>query len=496
MSNLFFKNITIENLRCFEKVEINFNIPDGTTEGSGLNIIIGENANGKTTILEGINFLTQNSYSTENKLSINDFLDKDKEIYVKAETNEFVCEMPYPGNYFECSGIEFKVKNRDRKSPGKLLSSPFQLNSFFINKNKNYKNSKDKDSGKVILPLYKLFSNGIIINDDINVFFFDKNRTRQLTTGTFRTTFDRICDDLNWKFSKKIDKTNLKKIIDNISGEYFKNVIDIAQKGTGSRLAKELEEFFNKKEYENLKIELLELLQPFSTAFFAIRNDGELKQIKTRELGSGIEMILSLLLLKSIAGESKGGIIYLIDEPEIHLHPKAQYKLIELLMKESKTKQIILTTHSPYIFKNCLSKNIGFLTLTKNDKSQINIDYPKVKGWGNFPWSPSWGEINYYAFGLSLIDFHNELYGFIQEDTHNYFTQQMDNYLEDKGISKDKSWIKIKSGKTEPPLNVTLPTYIRNTIHHPENKSNPDYSDLELSSSIDLMIKLLPISKP
>jgi len=88
--NLFFKKVTIENLRCFQSQDINLNVPDGIHEGSGLNILIGENANGKTTVLDAINFITQSTYSSENKLSINDFFDKDKEIVIRAETNEFI----------------------------------------------------------------------------------------------------------------------------------------------------------------------------------------------------------------------------------------------------------------------------------------------------------------------------------------------------------------------------------------------------------------------
>lgn len=26
-----------------------------------------------------------------------------------------------------------------------------------------------------------------------------------------------------------------------------------------------------------------------------------------------------------------------------------------------------------------------------------------------FPWSPTWGEINYRAYNLTTVDFHNEL---------------------------------------------------------------------------------------
>ncbi|HEY5537000.1 MAG TPA: AAA family ATPase [Ignavibacteria bacterium] len=493
MANLFFKKITIQNLKCFENQDIDLNVPDGTNEGSGLNILIGENGNGKTTILEAINYITQSTYSSENKLSINDFYDKNKDIIIKAETDDFKCKMPWAENYFDANGIEFKAKNRERKAPGKLLSPPFQISNSFMNKIPHYKNNKGEDSGKDIQSLYKLFSNENIKDGEIHVFLFDKNRTRQINTGTFKTTFDRICEDLNWKFSKEVDATTIDKLVANISGEYFKNIIETAQKGTGEKLAEELSEFFSDDEYKNLKIELVDLLHPFSNAFFALRKDDELKQIKTKDLGSGVEMILTLLLLKSIAGESKGSIIYLIDEPELHLHPRAQDKLLELLLKESKDKQIILSTQSPYIFKNCMMNDVNFIILSRDEDNKILLNYANISGWGKFPWSPSWGEINYHAYGLATIEFHNELYGFIQETTQNFTISDMETYLLQRGIQKNKSWIKISNGNPQPPENATLPTYIRNSIHHPENTTNPKFTETELTNSINSLIQLLPI---
>lgn len=493
MANLFFKKVTIENLKCFEKQEVNLSVPDGQNEGSGLNILIGENGNGKTTILDAINYLTQSTYSSENKLSINDFFDKDEEILISAETSDFNCKMPYPGNYFECNGILFKAKCRERKSPGKLLSSPFQIGNSFQTKYSNYKNSKGIDSGNEIQGLYKVFSNEIIIDDDINVFLFDKNRTRHLTTGTFKTTFDRICEDLNWKFAKQIDEAKQSKLLENIAGEYFNNVVSIAQKGVGDKIAEELLDFFDNADYGALKIELLDLLHPFSSAFFALRQEDELKQIRAKELGSGVEMILTLLLLKSIAGESKGSVIYLIDEPELHLHPKAQDKLIELLMRESKDKQIILSTHSPYIFKNCLSKKVGFIILKRNVDDEIKLEYANVGGWGKFPWSPSWGEINFHAYGMATVEFHNELYGYIQEATQNFTLNAMETFLVQRGIGQNKAWVRGQNGNPLPPVSSTLQTYIRNSIHHPENTFNAPFTTDELRSSIAEMINLFPI---
>lgn len=204
-------------------------------------------------------------------------------------------------------------------------------------------------------------------------------------------------------------------------------------------------------------------------------------------MGSGVEMILTLLLLKSIAGESKGSIIYLIDEPELHLHPKAQDKLLDLLIRESKNKQIILSSQSPYIFKNCLNHPSNIIILKRDISNKILIDYPNIRSWGKFPWSPSWGEINYFAYDLATVDYHNELYGYIQETTSKHSSDLMDLYLESRGLTKTKQWIKISNGKPLPPIHVTLPTFVRHSIHHPENSLNPKITPIELSDSIRML---------
>jgi len=248
-SVIFINKLTIQNYKCFENETIDFHTPDGKNEGSGLNILIGENGNGKTTILEAINYLTLNSFSAENKLSINDFHDYQKEIVIQGKSEEFKCKMslPYIDHYFECKGFEFKAQNRGRKSPGKLLSSLFQVSNKFLTKTNTYKKRDGSDSGKKIPYPYSEFSNSYIDSDEINVFYFDMNRTRQITTGNYKTTFERICDDLNWKFAKALEEDNIDEILQNICGEYFKNVIQITQKGTGKKLASELKNFFMMK---------------------------------------------------------------------------------------------------------------------------------------------------------------------------------------------------------------------------------------------------------
>lgn len=491
MADIFVNRINIKNYKCFRDTNISFSVPDGQTPGSGLNILIGENGVGKTTVLEAFNMLTQTSFALENRLDIRDFNNFKEQIHVVARTEEFRCKMPYPGNYFIANGLEVTAKSRDRKTPGKLLSSSFAVSSSFTATTKHYFNSKDEPA-KDLISLYKMYKDSTIDDDGINIFYFDKNRTRQLSSGTFKTTFERICDDLNWRFSKGLTPEIIERILENISGEYFNTIREVAQKGAGQKLADELADFFDSESFKRLQIELLNLLHPYTDAFFAIRTDSDLKQIKARNLGSGIEMILTLLLLKTIAGHSKGSTTYLIDEPELHLHPKAQDKLMELLLKESTDKQIILSSQSPYIFRNCLNKAGSVIVMSQNEQNEIDLHYAQNSEWGLFPWSPSWGEINYAAFNMPTVEFHNELYGMLQEKSEQYRTAEFDTWLNNNcDIVMDCSWVRLSNGEVGNTENTTLQTYIRHSIHHPENNSNAPFTPEQLGKSIQEMIEVL-----
>lgn len=73
----------------------------------------------------------------------------------------------------------------------------------------------------------------------------------------------------------------------------------------------------------------------------------KINNIPLASMGEGIANALGLILDLSMA-ERK---LFLIEEPENDIHPKALKKLLNLILKKSETNQFIITTHSNIVLK-------------------------------------------------------------------------------------------------------------------------------------------------
>lgn len=70
--------------------------------------------------------------------------------------------------------------------------------------------------------------------------------------------------------------------------------------------------------------------------------------ISASQLGEGIQNVLVLAILQAFAERRKQGAIFLIEEPEMFLHPQMQRSVYKTIREIGKTNQVIYTTHSPY----------------------------------------------------------------------------------------------------------------------------------------------------
>jgi hypothetical protein len=207
-------------------------------------------------------------------------------------------------------------------------------------------------------------------------------------------------------------------------------------------------------------------------------------------LSSGEQSAFSLAMAIEFERKEKSQII-LFEEPENYTHPIIQKYFLKKLKTLLNDRQVFIGTHSPYLFKDYLGKAKLIITKRQNKK----IVFKNTDDFFGLFSKPSWGEISYYAYGLLTFEFHNELYGWIQEKKQKpYLTGKngIDNFFKTQGC-QIKNWIEIdkKTGKQKAPAPQTLMTYIRNFIHHPENIKNQKYSEKELKQSISTMIKII-----
>jgi energy-coupling factor transporter ATP-binding protein EcfA2 len=346
---MFIKDVAIKGYKPFstEGCVVPLNAPDGTP-GSGLTILVGANGVGKTSVLEALNLATNSAYTVQNRLTAHDFYQESRAIEVRlAFTEPCKYKMPeiYRDAYFNCNGVVLEASFRAKKSPGRLLSPALQVSCNVTTSDDTYTTGTGKE-GQAINDFHRMFDDSKL-NDPLNIFYFDKNRTRHLTSGTYRTTFDRIIEDLNWKFLNGVfkDEAVHDAILDS-SGAFEQGVFAATKSPAGRKPIEETREFFGLDDLKHLSLNLFSLQWPFANAFFASREPRSLAQIPVSKLGSGIEMVFALHLLRAISEQSKGSIIYLIDEPELSLHPQAQRRLLELLVEESGSKQIVIATHS------------------------------------------------------------------------------------------------------------------------------------------------------
>lgn len=199
---------------------------------------------------------------------------------------------------------------------------------------------------------------------------------------------------------------------------------------------------------------------------------------------------------------SNRDVIWAIDEPEMHMHPELGRSFIDELnraMRQFKdiglfrTCQFIFATHSPFLIQS-LGQYTSTLTLVEKDNNQIfakafdNIPQLRFPGRTEL----SFNLIMFKIFGVPTVELHNELYGILQEHSQCFTEKDFEQWLANKGVPRNKQWIRVNKGQPQAPYPVTLETYIRNSIHHPENRSNSyQYSTIDLQMSIDEMLALL-----
>ncbi|MFB6317312.1 ATP-dependent endonuclease [Saccharicrinis sp. FJH54] len=458
---------------------LRFGIPNGNL-GSGLNILIGENNTGKSTIFEAFDFLRNKTTKPRTSIVNKLYPDEDASVEIVFSGDiDGVIEQFSPDN--KKAAFRNRVYQIDNIEHLKLMRSTADKNPIYIwNTDAGiYDNVAGIDA-----PIKSMF--------ETNFVWADTNPNEEAKFGSSTITGNLIGEILNsftehpeyQTFLEQYDTTfnndtsNLKQQLRDI--EQRTQSIFQDQFGNGN-IRFQFEPVAPTSFFKNVKVYI---------------DDGTVTSMD--EKGSGMQRAVALAMLQVYAeilrNQTNTGLekplFLFIDEPEICLHPKAQEKLFNAFLELSRNNQIFLATHSPYFLSSEFVRNMNIFIcrLGTNGPQIFNISTP-----GFFPWSPTWGELNYLAYDMPTVELHNELYGRLQELSSNWSISDFDDYLESQGILKNKAWTRENRGVAGTTSNVTLMTFIRNKIHHPENTTMLplNYSSEELKNSIDSMISIL-----
>lgn len=457
---MFIRRLTVQNFRLFSAGDVfvadDINIPDETGAGSGLTVYVGENGCGKSSLLEAM-ALPLLKYKAE-AVTLQDLHDPLQKVQIELLSNaSFKVPGVMPNNSFIAKGFSFDAGLRAKVSKS-YLSSLIVSDQRFL---KADGQEKPKDgSPDLRVNVNNPYSGNRFKDSD--VLFLDKNRTFQTRSGTYNPTrFDRLMEDLSYQYLKGNEDHK------DISGK----LDEVLQGGENVLLETTIEKF---KEISGSKVTLnfVENWQPFKRCFLAEKKDNN-QQIPLDMMGSGYEMIFSLLYSFNLSQQSGKKLIVLIDEPELHLHPSLQERFVEVLLELSAVAQIIITTHSPLLVKQ--------LSYNDNIKAEVlirNSDSVEVAPVGEriLPYVSA-NEVNYLAFGLATEEHHNELYEELKSlngEEKGTKSFDIDYFQGEKDEPKSYPWMGH-------PKEVSIHTFVRNQIHHQKENGKADIDDLRTS---------------
>ncbi len=338
------KSFKIENIGIFSNLEINFSEEDRLFNHI---IIIGNNGSGKTTLLESIAlslswFVARVKNEKGNGTAIN-------ELKIKNNSNSGNIKITVEDNDEDYSWIISKSKKgRKNEIPTNLEG----LNRLVEKYRTNFTN--DNCTSFPILTYYDA-NRGVL---DIPIRIRTKHDFEQLNgydnslkgLVDYRTFFEwfRQREDI-----ENEDKINFFKTIDlskEIQSDFIEKLNNVSDKQLNC-VRKALSVFL--PEFDNIRVERKPRIH------LAVNKNGE--HLNLEQLSQGEKLTMAMvgdiarrlsILYPNSENPLLGSGIIILDEAELHMHPKWQRSLIERLNNTFPNCQFIYTTHSPLLISD------------------------------------------------------------------------------------------------------------------------------------------------
>lgn len=329
------KKIIVENYKCLEKFELDLN--------NDLNIIVGDNETGKSTLLEAVNLALTGQISGRS---------------VSYEISPYLFNKSVVNEYIE------QIKKGENPEPPKVLIELYLEDSPDLARLKGTNNSLREN-----VP-------GLMIIIQFNEDYADEYKTYIGKPDDIRTVPAEYYEAKWYSF----DYNGIKPVSLPIKTTFVDTTAVRLQNGTDYYIQKTIEDILEKKERAGLSLTYRKLRETFAeeasikginerlkenrdimpekdltvSIDISQRTNWEanltscLDDIPYQYVGKGDQNILKMLfaLERKKAKESH---VILIEEPENHLSFSTMTKLINMVSDKCEGKQLIVTTHSAFV---------------------------------------------------------------------------------------------------------------------------------------------------
>jgi len=361
------RKIKIEGFKTFRKFDLDLN--------EHLNIIVGNNETGKTTLLEAINLVLSCQLDGRNLQYV--------------EMNPYIFNSDMVKEYFNA------LKNGGHASPPQILIEAYldDDKSGDIAKLKGTNNSTGEDCPGLYLKveLNEDFANDFYKytseNDDLDIMPTEYYKV------VWRSFADSSVATRHLPFRAKIIDTSLARGRlgpNKYLSEIISDVLEDKQRLLLSTAYRKLKHsFMDENGIKQIDDYLEKMKGDVTTKTLTIAMDmsarstwdssitAHLDDIPFDFIGKGEQCRVQMKLAIEAAVDSN---VLLIEEPENHLSHSNMYRLIEEITQRGNDRQIVLTTHSNFVLNKLGIDNLKLLSLSGDTMTMADMS-PDTKGY-------------------------------------------------------------------------------------------------------------------
>lgn len=367
-------------------------------------VFIGKNNAGKSSVLTAIRVLWEDYtlaekdfYKNSNELSIGAKFFCDDEYLKDFFTNPKIGFMKKPSSANEYKDVkdgtiwedvsftDFKNARKEIQDNGLLedVNTRGQYQEIWLKSIKKYfdiqnceihitvtatsstlKCDFDNKDKTILLPALAFIDDSRRFEDE------ESGKSRSITSNIFNVILNtellensnvNVCENCNRVDCEEFCINEIrKKPADELSIEELQKLVNYKAKRGSTRITNSISEQFVQNYREGFKVNIKatsNINKSFSltTKLYDPALDSELELCN---VGAGVRCIYILSLLQVYQKINSKHTIFIIEEPELYLHPQLQKLMAKTLSEISKNNQVVFTTHSPLMLKEFCSSDI------------------------------------------------------------------------------------------------------------------------------------------